>query len=461
MPHRVFESEMPAPRDALSDWHMRPGAFERLSPPWDDVELQSQEHPITDGSRATVVLRRGPLRTRWVARHEQVRPGHSFVDVQESGPFANWCHLHRFEDVAGAPDRSRLVDDLSFRLPLAPISTRVAGGYAMRQVERLFQYRHAVTRRDLERHGSYPSAPLRIAISGGTGFVGTALAAYLATAGHEIHLLERSAGRGGQPWARRIAWSVEEGRIERDALEGMDAVVHLAGAPIAVRWTEDAKRNIVESRVRGTALLAGALADLEHPPRVFLSTSAVGWYGSEIDDRPRVEIEPVGTGFLASVTERWEAAAEPARARGIRTVHPRLGVVLAAQGGALAKMLPAFRFGAGGPIGSGRQWFPWISLEDVLGAIEHLLHHSEVAGPVNLTAPGHLRQVEFARILGRVLHRPSFAPLPAFVVRRLFGEMGEATLLGGVPIEPEVLKRGGFRFQHPELEPALRDGLGR
>lgn len=461
MTERVFESEMPVTRQELGDWHMRPGAFERLSPPWDEIELESQDRPIANGSRAVVVLKKGPFRKRWVARHEEVDPGRSFLDVQESGPFASWRHLHRFEDARSYEKRSLLIDELSFRLPFSPLSTLLAGAWASKEVDRLFRHRHEVTRRDLERHSLYNSHPLRIAISGGTGLVGTALSSYLATAGHEIHLLERRGGSSGPAWAGRIEWSVRDGTIEGAKLEGMDAVVHLAGAPIAVRWTEEAKRAILESRVRGTALLAETLASLERPPQVFVSASAIGLYGSRVDDRGRVETDPVGSGFLASVVAQWEAAAEPARLRGIRTVHPRLGVVLSAKGGALAKMLPAFRFGAGGPIGSGRQWFPWVSLDDVLGAIEHLIHREDLRGPFNLTAPQQVRQAEFARVLGRVLHRPSVAPLPAFAVRWIFGEMGEEALLGGVPVEPAALIQSGFVHQNSELEEALRAELGR
>lgn len=478
----VFTSPIPVSAADLADWHFRPGAFERLTAPWQRVALLSQDLPIVDGSRAVLELRQGPFRRRWVARHEDVRPGESFVDVQESGPFAAWRHRHRF--VAAKPGSSgsgsgsglaefgssgvevgsrlsSLVDEIIYRLPAEPLSRWMAGGIARREIARLFRHRHAVTRRDLERHALHHAhGSLRIAISGGTGLIGSALAAYLATAGHEIHLLTRSgASVAGARWAGRIGWSVRGGTIEREKLEGLDAVIHLAGAPIATRWTESKKREIEESRVRGTTFLAETLAGLEHPPRVFVSASAVGWYGRVVDDRVREEGDPAGPGFLGAVATRWEAAADAARACGIRTVHPRLGVVVSARGGALAKMLPAFGAGVGGPIGSGRQWFPWISLEDVLGAIEHLLF-TPVSGPVNLTAPEAVRQAEFARALGRVLRRPAVAPLPAAIVRMLFGEMGEEALLAGVPVAPRALLASGFVFQQGALEGAFRDELG-
>ena len=490
MATQTFSTDMPVPAAKLSDWHFAPGAFERLSPPWQDVTLVHQDRPIVDGSKAEVVLKKGPIRSRWLVRHTDVRPGHSFRDEQVSGPFAAWRHRHEFgpgEDVSSpagsrvgehrgggtesrrTEDRptesrlaeSRLTDEVTYRLPLEPLSRWIAGGFVEGELRRLFRHRHELTRRDLERHSQFPDTKLRVAITGGTGLVGSQLAAYLSTAGHEVSLLERRGGSSGPPWAGSIEWSIREETIDAAALEGVDAVVHLAGAPIAVRWTDDAKRAIRDSRVNGTSFLARTLAGLDRPPKVVVSTSAVGFYGRGIDDQLRVESSPAGTGFLADVAQEWEAAADPLRERGIRVVHPRLGVVLSPKGGALAKMLPAFQFGAGGPIGSGRQWFPWISLEDVLGALEFAIHRDDLHGPVNFVAPECVRQAEFASVLGKVLRRPSFAPLPAFVVRTLFGGMADEALLSGVPVVPQSLEESGFTFQHRSLEAALRDELGR
>lgn len=463
MSERRYESALPATPAEVFDWHMRPGAFTRLAPPWQGVRVAAMDRPLRDGARATLILERGPWRVRWVARHEAVHTGRGFRDVQEKGPFGAWTHDHRFED--DGQGGARLIDRIEYRLPLEPLSRALAGRHVEREIDRVFRRRHTVTRNDLQRHAAYESKPLRVAISGGTGLIGAALGAYLATAGHDLFLLTRGGEHGSRdgdwPWKGTIAWSPSSGEVDRTALEGLDVVIHLAGAPIAVRWTDAARRRIRESRVEGTRLLAGALGSLERPPGVFLSASAIGWYGSGRDDVPRAERDPAGAGFLGEVAREWEAAAEAARTAGIRTVHPRFGIVLSSRGGALAKMLPAFRIGAGGPLGDGSQWFNWISLEDVLGAVEHLLHRSDLHGPVNLVAPGAVRQREFARVLGRVLNRPSFAPLPAAVVRTLFGEMGRETLLGGVPVEPGVLVESGFQFLHPHLEEALREELGR
>jgi uncharacterized protein (TIGR01777 family) len=252
-----------------------------------------------------------------------------------------------------------------------------------------------------------------------------------------------------------IAWNPASGGIDHEALEGLDAVVHLAGENISGgRWTEERKAAIVASRVRGTTLLAEALSVLRTPPRVFLSASAIGYYGAR-DDRRIDETTAAGAGFLADAARRWEAATEAASTAGIRTVTMRFGVILTARGGALKKMLLPFKLGAGGPIGDGRQGFSWIALDDAIYAIHHLIRNDALRGPVNVVAPEPLPQREFASALGRFLHRPTVIPLPAAVVRQLFGQMGEEVLLGGQFVEPAALRRSGFTWAAPGLEEAL------
>jgi uncharacterized protein (TIGR01777 family) len=237
--------------------------------------------------------------------------------------------------------------------------------------------------------------------------------------------------------------------------------VHLAGESLSAhRWTEAQKARIRDSRTDGTRLIAEGLAQLERPPRVLVSASAVGYYG-DAGAAPLDESAPPGEGFLPEVCQAWEEAASPARARGLRVVNARLGVVLSPAGGALAKMLPAFRLGAGGPIGSGEQVMSWIALDDVLYAILRLIIDPRLEGPVNLTAPLAVTQRELAATLGAVLHRPSRLPLPAAAVRVMFGELGEAVLLGGARVQPRRLSEVGFAFTRPRLEDALRHLLGR
>jgi uncharacterized protein (TIGR01777 family) len=252
-----------------------------------------------------------------------------------------------------------------------------------------------------------------------------------------------------------VRWDPMAGAIEQEKLEGVQAVVHLAGEPIAQRWTDAAKRAIRESRVRGTELLARALTHLATKPTVLVSTSAVGIYGDRGDEVLDEGSAP-GHGFLVDVARAWEHAAKPARDAGIRVVHPRLGIVLSPTGGALAKLLPVFRLGAGGRIADGRQFMSWIALEDTVRAILHLMRDASLEGPVNLTAPSPVRNAEFTEILAHELHRPALAVVPAFAIRLLYGEMGEATVIGGQRVLPHRLQAAGFGFTYPTLPQALR-----
>ncbi len=455
MPQFERRTVIDVPAADLYRWHARPGAFDRLAPPWQRIEVLEATGGIENGARLVMRIGRPPLAFRWVAVHREHEPGKRFVDVQEAGPFARWIHEHRFEEQG--PGRSALVDRVDWALPLGAFGAAVGGRFARRALDRLFAYRHAVTRSDLGRHAPHRAAPpLRVAVTGASGLVGTALCAFLTTGGHEVRRLVRGpARRPGE-----ISWDPASGRIEREKLEGQDAVVHLAGENIAGgRWTALRKAAIRDSRTAGTRLVAETIASLASKPKVFLSASAVGTYGSH-GDEPVDERVPPGAGFLAEVGRAWEGAAAPAERAGIRTVLLRLGIILSPRGGALAKMLLPFRLGAGGPIGGGRQGFSWIALDDVVYAVHHLIRH-EVSGPVNVVGPTPVPQREFARALGRALGRPAIAPLPGFAVRTIFGELGEQTLLSGAFVHPARLAASGFRWSYPGLDDALAMMLGR
>ena len=448
----VFEARaaIDAPAAEVFRWHARPGAFLRLSPPWARIEVLDARGGIENGARLVMRLGSKPLSVRWVAVHRGYEDGRRFVDVQESGPFAGWVHEHHFEDTA--PGRSVVVDRIDYTLPFGAIGELAMGAFTRRRLERMFRHRGRVTAADLARHAPcVGQAPLRVAISGASGLIGSQLAAFLTTGGHEVLRFARGrTARDGE-----IAWNPASGRIDHEALEGLDAVVHLAGENIAGgRWTEERKAEIVASRVKGTTLLAEALSVLRAPPKVFLSASAVGYYGSRGDERVD-ETAQGGSGFLAEVARRWEDATEAARAAGIRTVTMRFGVILTARGGALKKMLLPFSLGTGGPIGDGRQGFSWIALDDAIYAIHHIIRNDALRGPVNVVAPEALPQREFARTLGRVLHRPAVIPLPAAVVKVIFGQLGEEALLGGQFVVPAALLRSGFTWTAPGLDEAL------
>jgi uncharacterized protein len=294
---------------------------------------------------------------------------------------------------------------------------------------------------------------MKILVSGSHGLIGKALIKSLTNDGHEIVRLVRHERSFG---TLEIEWHPNQGRIDAQHLEGFDAVVHLAGESIAAgRWTDDRKREILESRTKGTSLLSESLARLSRPPSVFLSASAIGYYGDR-DDELLTETSVPGKDFLADVCVAWEAAAKPAVEKGIRTVFARFGIILDTDGGALSKMLTPFRMGIGGRVGDGKQWMSWIALEDVIAALKFLIADNSIHGPVNIVAPNPVTNATFTRSLGRILSRPTFFPIPAFGARLAFGEMADALLLSSQKVEPSVLEDKGFLFKWPTLEPALK-----
>jgi uncharacterized protein (TIGR01777 family) len=291
-----------------------------------------------------------------------------------------------------------------------------------------------------------------VLVSGSGGLLGSALGPSLAERGDTVRrLVRRPASAPGE-----VTWDPATWRVDPAGLEGTDAVVHLAGENVASgRWTDARKARIRDSRADGTRGLAESLAALERKPRVLVSASAVGFYGLSADARFD-ETSPHGAGFLADVCRAWEAATEPARNVGIRVVHLRFGVILTPVGGALKRMLPPFRLGLGGRLGSGAQWMSWITLDDAVRAVLHALDTETLAGPVNAVAPNAVTNAAFTRALGRALGRPTVFPMPAFAARLAFGAMADEMLLAGQRAVPRALEESGFAFEHDELEAALR-----
>jgi uncharacterized protein (TIGR01777 family) len=302
--------------------------------------------------------------------------------------------------------------------------------------------------------GTSSTAPMRVAVSGSTGLIGGALVERLRREGHTVARLVRSA-KGAA--AGDIPWDPDAGTLDGAALEGMDAVVHLAGENVGTRWTEEKKRRIRDSRIKGTRLISDTISRLARPPRVLVQASATGIYGDR-GDEALDETSAPGTGFLAEVVRDWEGASGHAESTGIRVVKLRIGVVLTAKGGALEKLLLPFRMGVGGRIGSGRQWMPWISLDDAVEVILRAIRDERLRGPVNAVA-GSVRNADFTDALARALHRPAIFPVPAFGMRALFGQMADEALLAGQRAEPARLREIGHVFHHPTLDTALAAAL--
>ena len=448
--------EVPHPVEELFAWHERPGAFERLAPPWDKPKVLKHTGGIRDGAIVELEVHAGPVPTTWTLEHRDYVANKQFRDVMKGGPFSSWNHLHSF--VANGPDASRLDDIIDYALPLGAVGDLVAGGYTEDTLARVFAYRHAVTAGDLERHAEFALTPRkRIAITGATGFIGSALAAFLSTGGHEVLRV----GRGEVvPGKNDISWDIERGKLDAKALEGLDAVIHLAGAPVDERWSTAHKKAIRESRVEGTSLLSHTLASLDRKPEVLLSGSAIGYYGSRGDELLDESSAP-GTDFLAETVKLWEAATKPAASAGIRVVHLRTGIVQGAAGGALAKQAPLFKLGMGGKLGDGSQWISPIALDDEIGAIHFCMMRKDISGAVNIVSPFPIQNAGYTRILADVLERPSFTTAPEFALRMLLGsEMADLTVLASQKIVPRVLQQAGFRYHFPQLAEMLAFELG-
>jgi len=456
MPYFRHRSHLPFPSEEVFAWHMRPGAFERLVPPWIQVRVLKREGGIDDGGSLLLSVKQGPTEVKGEVLHTAFEEGSLFQDEQVSGPFEKWIHSHRF--IPADDGGCFLEDEIEWAPPLGSAGRLFAEGFIEKELVRVFSFRHARLRNDLTLHNRFGGKPLAVAITGGSGLMGTALRDFLTTGGHSVIPLSRPRGNSS---VAGPTWDPIGNRLEPAILEGVDAVVHLAGESLAAfRWTEEKKEKILESRRDGTALIARILAGMSQPPQTFVSASAVGYYGDRGDEIMIEESGP-GKGFLAMVCREWEGATGAARKAGIRVVNLRTGFVISPMGPGLGKMLPPFKAGLGGRIGSGRQYMSWIDLDDQVGLIHHALTRPGVSGPLNATAPNPVPNSVFTDALGRVLGRPTLMPLPSFAVRGMLGELGSELLLKGARVLPKKAEETGYEFLFSDLEESLRFQLGR
>jgi uncharacterized protein (TIGR01777 family) len=443
---------LPVSADHAWRWHAEPGwgAFERLAPPWRQVTMLERPAALADGARLTFRIAAGPFSVRWVAEHRDVQPNSGFVDFQVEGPFERWVHHHRFE---AQGDGNTMLQDRIACVP--PLGLRLGAAWVERELRRMLAYRHALTADELAMHASAAHQPrIHVAVTGASGLLGSALVPALTAGGHRVTRIVRGPAGPGE-----VAWDPAAGQLDPAALVGVDAVIHLAGENIGARWTPARKRRILESRRRGTGLIAQAMARCARPPATLVSVSAVGLYGDR-GDEILTETSAPGDGFLPEVAQEWEDASRPAEAAGVRVVRPRLGVVITPRGSILQRMLLPFRMGIGGRLGSGDQWLSWISIDDVVSVVHRALFDGSLQGSLNAVAPVPVRNRELTEILARLLHRPALVPVPAAALSLLFGEMGEQAILGSTRAIPERLSALGHRFRHPTIEAALSHLLG-
>ncbi len=451
-------SRMESTLQELFDWHTRPGALDRLTPPFMPIRVIDPPTGIQNGCRARLEVKIGPWKKEWQAEHQDYIQGKQFKDVQLSGPFRHWEHTHLFSD--GSSPTCILRDHVEFELPLSWVSHYLLKPYIHHELEELFSYRHRVIFNDLLAHqrAKGEEMPQRILVAGGTGFIGRHLIPFLTTGGHEVSRLVR---HPVESKGTDIYWNPAKGELNPELLEGFDAVINLAGENISQgKWTPEVKNRIIESRVKGTHLLSQTLAGLKKKPTVFISASAIGYYGDRDDEIMYVDKAP-GNGFLAEVCWKWEQAADPARAAGIRVVHPRIGIVLSPDGGILKKMLSTFKWGLGGTLGTGKHYMSWITIDDLIYAMHYVLHRKSIQGPLNLVGPNPVTNAEFTKILSRVLWRPALLPTPAILLKALFGEMADDVIFASKRVRPIQLLHSQFEFAYPDLEGALRHLLGK
>lgn len=439
-----------SPIDEVFAWHARPGAFTRLAPPWQPVDIRSEADSLEDG---TAVLQL-PAGLTWVSQHDPAGydPPHRFVDVVEtqgisSVPVATvlrWRHSHEFSEVG--PSQTRVTDQVE-----TPLGSRV--------LRPMMRYRHRQLAEDLEAHRratTHDATSMTIAVTGSSGLVGSALCAFLSTGGHTVIRLVRREAHG--PLERE--WDPMDPSAL--LLDGVDAVIHLAGASIAGRFTEAHKYAIRDSRIEPTRLLAEVAAASSAGPNVFVSASAIGIYGSDRGEEHVTEVSSHGDDFLANVVADWEAATAPARDAGIRVATIRTGIVQSARGGSLQIYRPLFTLGVGGRIAGGNQWVSWIDIDDLIDVYHRALFDDRIMGPVNAVAPTPVRNSEYARTLARVLGRPALFPVPAFGPRMILGSEGSRNLVeGGQFVVPSALADVNHPFRRADLESSLRHQLGR
>lgn len=471
MPTFEHTSTYPQSRSEVFAWHTRPGAFVRLTPPGTAEVTQGPTDGIREGSRFTLRLSAplvaalgpsvplpglgsGPLGVPWRVVHSEFVEGERFVDEQESGPWGQWRHEHIFDDTPEGG--TRITDRVTWQAP-GPLSSLTSHGPLRTVVEtalrELFTYRTEQLRADLALHARASGGPLTVAVSGSTGLIGTQVRALLTSGGHRVVPMVR----GDHAEDGQIAWTPGE-RLDPGAFDGVDAVVNLAGAPIAGRFTDDHKKAVLRSRLDSTTTICRAIREADDAPRAIVQASAIGFYGPRRPGELLSEDSGVGAGFLADVVRQWEGATLVDEDR-TRAVWLRTGIVLTPAGGALPPQLPLFRMGVGGRLTDPDSHMSWISLDDMARSYVWALTH-EVSGPYNAVADHPVTSAEFAETLGRVLHRPSAVPVPRLGPTAVLGRQGADEFIEtDQNVSSARLRADGFEMTHPRLEQALRHVL--
>ncbi|MBN65157.1 MAG: TIGR01777 family protein [Euryarchaeota archaeon] len=417
-----------------------------------------------DGGEVHLQMNLGPIPLPWVARHYDYIKNQQFLDEQVSGPFASWNHAHLFEKIDSKS--SKLIDEIDYKLPFGTIGKTFGGAFAEQKIKQMFAYRRNVTKNDLVSQSRYGGSSLNIAVTGGSGLIGSQLKPFLTTAGHTVENIVR-----GRPQKGELSWNLENKTMSN--LSGKDVVVHLAGEPISkplggmipLPWTKWKRNEILKSRVEGTKLISEHIASLNNPPKVMICASAVGYYGDRGEDLLS-ESEESGDDYFSHVVSEWEKAAQPAIDAGIRVVFLRIAPVMSPLGGALQVLGNAARLGSSPPVAGGKQWWSWISLDDVVDVIYHSIINEKLSGPVNVASPNPVRQKEWASTLAKVIWGKfgpltGLIPVPGFALKTVLGEFGDVLALSSIKIDSSKLLDSGYKFRFENLEDCFRHLLGK
>ncbi|MFT5701954.1 MAG: hypothetical protein ACI8ZB_004858 [Desulforhopalus sp.] len=453
----LFEhrSSYPCSAQQLYDWHSRFGALERLLPPWEKTKIVSRQGGIDPGGKVVLKMRTGLFPFHFHAHHVENVPGKMFRDIQEKGPFTSWSHSHFFTDTTSG---STLYDKVEYSLPFEKKLPGFIKRHVHKSLQQVFHHRESIISEDIKVHLRCSGKPLTILISGASGVLGRELIPFLTTGGHQVWTLVR---RAPDTQKNEIFWDPENDILDASQLPELDAVIHLAGEYIGLsRWSEEKKQRVISSRVEGTNLISRVISSLDVKPKVFLCASAVGYYG-DTSQTDLQETQPQGSDFISEVCGRWEASAAAAEKAGIRTVFLRLGVGLTPRGGALERILETSPLGFMRRFGSGNQYISWISTDDMISAMLHCLACESLQGPVNIAAPEPVTNTQFMRTLAKVAKRPLLLPVPAALLKIVYGQMASEILLSGSHVSTKKLVDSGFQFRHPNLELALKKLLGK
>lgn len=447
------KSTFPVDVQTCFRWHERPGALERCIPPWEQVTLIKRIGSIQPGGEVHLRIHPAGFPIKWVSHHVEYEKNVYFKDLQHQGPFKTFIHTHTFKSAQGGT-ASSLKDDIFYELPGGPLGGLFAQSIHQ-QLEQSFLYRHNMLKNDLRQHSLAPSTPLTILVSGASGLVGQNLVPFLTTGGHRvIRLVRRQAENQDE-----IYWNPAIGELDLNQIDQVDAIINLSGENIGKgRWTTEKKDRIITSRVQTTGLLVKKMRAMATPPKVFISSSAIGYYGDRGKEE-MTESSSKGVDFISKVCDIWEQEAMKG-SEFMRVVTPRIGVVLSPKGGALGKLLTPAKLGLGGPLGHGRQIMSWISMNDLVYAFHHCLFHDEIRGPINLTAPNPVSNRNLSQTLGIKLKRPAILPVPAPFIKLIFGQMGREIPLASTLARPDTLLATGYQFSHPNLDTALNYLIG-